>query len=168
MNRVLDCDSLLKRNETESFLKRLITGEKDGLATTRTCEKNHDQKAIKLHRLATPTLNRNKLMLCVKSSTSADGGTSRYRGATDDGPAAPPKAPRDGGGRGAECELRRPSSSNLRRSYRQHQEYASPRRVHRARVRGSVRTLRRGPRFAMSAEQLAGLQALRECSGHSR
>lgn len=35
--RLLICDSLLKRNEIEPLLKRLITG--DGRTTIRTCEK---------------------------------------------------------------------------------------------------------------------------------
>ncbi|GBP77733.1 hypothetical protein EVAR_55397_1 [Eumeta japonica] len=45
MNCVLVCDSLLKGNETEPLLKRLVEGHKNELPTTTTCENNHGQKA---------------------------------------------------------------------------------------------------------------------------
>ncbi|GBP33735.1 Mariner Mos1 transposase [Eumeta japonica] len=66
MNRVLICDFLLKRNKTESFLKRLITVDEKWI----TCDKNVRRRFWSKgkrapHTIAKPRLTRNKLMLCI-------------------------------------------------------------------------------------------------------
>ncbi|CAH2226510.1 jg57 [Pararge aegeria aegeria] len=55
MNRVLICDSLLRRNETEPFLKKLITGDERSWSTAGQASQT----------VAKPGLTRNKMMLCV-------------------------------------------------------------------------------------------------------
>ena len=42
------CDSLLERNETDPFLKRFITGDKNGFFTITTCEKGHGASEMSL------------------------------------------------------------------------------------------------------------------------
>ncbi|GBP90233.1 Histone-lysine N-methyltransferase SETMAR [Eumeta japonica] len=44
MNRVLICDSLVKRHETEPFLKRLFTGDEKWMNYNKNAKKNHGQK----------------------------------------------------------------------------------------------------------------------------
>ncbi|GBP40029.1 Histone-lysine N-methyltransferase SETMAR [Eumeta japonica] len=65
MNRVLICDSLLKRNEAEPFLKRLITGDDKCIYYLR----QERVKKIMVKRQANsidkPRLTHNKLMLCI-------------------------------------------------------------------------------------------------------
>ena len=45
MNRVLICDSLLRRNETEPFLKKLITGDETWITNDKNVRKRSWSKA---------------------------------------------------------------------------------------------------------------------------
>ncbi|GBP76128.1 Histone-lysine N-methyltransferase SETMAR [Eumeta japonica] len=67
MNRVLTCNSLLKRNETEPFLKILITVDENSITYVKNVRKNHSQKARSStdYNKRKPGLTGNKLMLCV-------------------------------------------------------------------------------------------------------
>ncbi|KAJ0171629.1 hypothetical protein K1T71_013179 [Dendrolimus kikuchii] len=66
MNRVLICDSLLRRNETESFLKKLITGDEKWITYDKNVRKRSWSKAGQASQtVAKPGLTRNKVMLCV-------------------------------------------------------------------------------------------------------
>ena len=67
MNRVLICDSLLRRNETEPFLKKLITGDEKWNTYDKNVRKRSWSKAGQASQtVAKPGLTRNKVMLCVK------------------------------------------------------------------------------------------------------
>lgn len=66
IQRVSICDSLLKRNNAEPFLKRLITGDEKWV----TYDKNVRKRSWSKHgqasqTVAKPGLTRNKVMLCV-------------------------------------------------------------------------------------------------------
>ncbi|KAJ0183521.1 hypothetical protein K1T71_001497 [Dendrolimus kikuchii] len=66
MNGVLICDSLLRRNETEPFLKKLITGDKKWITYDKNVRKRSWSKAGQASQtVAKPGLTRNKVMLCV-------------------------------------------------------------------------------------------------------
>ncbi|TLM46186.1 hypothetical protein FEC26_18845, partial [Acinetobacter baumannii] len=66
MNRVLICDSLLRRNETEPFLKKLITGDEKWITYDKNVRERLWSKAGQASQtLAKPGLTRNKVMLCV-------------------------------------------------------------------------------------------------------
>ncbi|KAJ0183237.1 hypothetical protein K1T71_001213 [Dendrolimus kikuchii] len=66
MNRVLICDSLLRRNETEPFLKKLITGDEKWITYDKNVRKRSWSKAGQASQtVAKPGLTRNKVMLCV-------------------------------------------------------------------------------------------------------
>ncbi|KAJ0178580.1 hypothetical protein K1T71_005355 [Dendrolimus kikuchii] len=66
MNRVLICDSLLRRNETEPFLKKLITGDEKWITYDKNVRKRSWSKAGHASQtVAKPELTRNKVMLCV-------------------------------------------------------------------------------------------------------
>ncbi|GBP71778.1 Histone-lysine N-methyltransferase SETMAR [Eumeta japonica] len=66
MNRELICDCLLKRNETETFLKRLITGDEKWIANDKNVRKRSWSKGKQAPQIiAKPVLTRNKLMLRV-------------------------------------------------------------------------------------------------------
>ncbi|KAJ0176139.1 hypothetical protein K1T71_008313 [Dendrolimus kikuchii] len=66
MNRVLICDSLLRRNETEPFLKKLITGDEKWITYDKNVRKRSWSKASQASQsVAKPGLTRNKVMLCV-------------------------------------------------------------------------------------------------------
>ncbi|KAJ0176901.1 hypothetical protein K1T71_006910 [Dendrolimus kikuchii] len=66
MNRVLICDSLLRRNETEPFLKKLITGDEKWITYDKNVRKRSWSKAVQASQtVAKPGLTRNKVMLCV-------------------------------------------------------------------------------------------------------
>ncbi|KAJ0176797.1 hypothetical protein K1T71_007976 [Dendrolimus kikuchii] len=66
MNRVLICDSLLRRNETEPFLKKLITGDEKWITYDKNMRKRSWSKAGQASQtVAKPGLTRNKVMLCV-------------------------------------------------------------------------------------------------------
>ncbi|KAJ0176832.1 hypothetical protein K1T71_008011 [Dendrolimus kikuchii] len=66
MNRVLICDSLLRRNETEPFLKKLITGDEKWITYDKNGRKRSWSKAGQASQtVAKPGLTRNKVMLCV-------------------------------------------------------------------------------------------------------
>ena len=47
--RISIYDSLLKRNETDPFLMRIITGDGNGLFTITSCEKDHEASEMSLH-----------------------------------------------------------------------------------------------------------------------
>ncbi|GBP17860.1 Mariner Mos1 transposase [Eumeta japonica] len=66
MNHVLICDYLLKRNETEPFLKRLITSDEKCI----TYDKNVRKRSWSKGKQAPQTVaklgsSRNKLILCI-------------------------------------------------------------------------------------------------------
>ncbi|KAJ0174870.1 hypothetical protein K1T71_009978 [Dendrolimus kikuchii] len=64
MNRVLICDSLLRRNETEPFLKKLITGDEKWITYDKNVRKRSWSEAGQAsHTVAKPGLTRNKVML---------------------------------------------------------------------------------------------------------
>ncbi|CAH2254198.1 jg14376 [Pararge aegeria aegeria] len=66
MNRVLICDSLLRRNETEPLLKKLITGEEKWIMYDKNVRKRSWSKAGQASQtVVKPGLPRNKVMLCV-------------------------------------------------------------------------------------------------------
>ncbi|KAJ0180769.1 hypothetical protein K1T71_004173 [Dendrolimus kikuchii] len=66
MNRVLICDSLLRRNETEPFLKKLITGDEKWITYDKNVRKKSWSKAGQASQsVAKPGLTNNKVMLCV-------------------------------------------------------------------------------------------------------
>ncbi|KAJ0177163.1 hypothetical protein K1T71_007172 [Dendrolimus kikuchii] len=66
MNRVLICDSLLRRNETEAFLQKLITGDEKWITYAKNVRKRSWSKAGQASQtVAKPGLTRNKVMLCV-------------------------------------------------------------------------------------------------------
>ncbi|KAJ0177711.1 hypothetical protein K1T71_006584 [Dendrolimus kikuchii] len=66
MNRVLICDCLLRRNETEPFLKKLITGDEKWITYDKNVRKRSWSKAGQASQtVAIPGLTRNKVMLCV-------------------------------------------------------------------------------------------------------
>ncbi|KAJ0175787.1 hypothetical protein K1T71_008946 [Dendrolimus kikuchii] len=66
MNRVLICDSLLRRNETELFLKKLITGNEKWITHDKNVQKRSWSKTGQTSQtVAKPGLTRNKVMLCV-------------------------------------------------------------------------------------------------------
>ncbi|KAJ0179247.1 hypothetical protein K1T71_004959 [Dendrolimus kikuchii] len=66
MNRVLICDSLLRRNETEPFLKKLITGDEKWITYDKNVRKRSWQRAGQASQtVAKPWLTRNKVMLCM-------------------------------------------------------------------------------------------------------
>ncbi|KAJ0184081.1 hypothetical protein K1T71_000504 [Dendrolimus kikuchii] len=66
MNRVLICDSLLRRNETEPFLKKLITGDEKWITYDKNVRKRSWSKAGEASQtVARPGLTRNKVMLYV-------------------------------------------------------------------------------------------------------
>ncbi|GBP43968.1 Mariner Mos1 transposase [Eumeta japonica] len=67
MNRVLTCDYILKCNETEPFLKRLITGDEKWIAYDKNLQKRSWLKGNQtLQTIAKSRLTHNKLMLCVR------------------------------------------------------------------------------------------------------
>ena len=47
--RISICDSLLKRNETDPFLKRIITGDEKWVLTITSCEKDHGTSEMSIH-----------------------------------------------------------------------------------------------------------------------
>ncbi|CAH2216963.1 jg20785 [Pararge aegeria aegeria] len=51
MNRVLICDSLLRRNKTEPFLKKLITSDEMWIMYDKNVRKGRGQRPVRLHRL---------------------------------------------------------------------------------------------------------------------
>ncbi|KAJ0180109.1 hypothetical protein K1T71_004700 [Dendrolimus kikuchii] len=64
MSRVLICDSLLRRNETETFLKKLITGDGKWIMYDKNVRKRSWSKAGQASQtVAKPGLTRNKVML---------------------------------------------------------------------------------------------------------
>ncbi|KAL0852079.1 hypothetical protein ABMA28_000324 [Loxostege sticticalis] len=66
MNRVLICDSLLRRNETEPFLKKLITGDEKWITYDKNVRKRSWSKAGQASQtVAKPGLTSNKVMLCL-------------------------------------------------------------------------------------------------------
>lgn len=66
MNRVLICDSLLRLNETESFLEKLITGDENWITYDKNVWKKSWSKASQASQtVAKPGLTRNKVMLCA-------------------------------------------------------------------------------------------------------
>ncbi|KAJ0175163.1 hypothetical protein K1T71_009304 [Dendrolimus kikuchii] len=66
MNRVLICDSLLRHNETEPFLKKLITDDEKWITYDNNVRKRSWSKAGQASQtVAKPGLTRNKVMLCV-------------------------------------------------------------------------------------------------------
>ncbi|KAJ0177351.1 hypothetical protein K1T71_007360 [Dendrolimus kikuchii] len=65
INRVLICDSLLRRNETVPFLKKLITGDEKWITYDKNVRKRSWSKAGQASQtVAKPGLTRNKVMLC--------------------------------------------------------------------------------------------------------
>ncbi|KAJ0181732.1 hypothetical protein K1T71_002454 [Dendrolimus kikuchii] len=66
MNRVLICDSLLRRNETVPFLKKLITGDEKWITYDKNLRKRSWSKAGQASQtVAKPGLTRNKVILYV-------------------------------------------------------------------------------------------------------
>ncbi|KAJ0181486.1 hypothetical protein K1T71_003571 [Dendrolimus kikuchii] len=66
MNRVLICDPLLRRNETELFSKNLITGDEKWIMYDKNVRKKSWSTAGQASQtVAKPGLTRNKVMLCV-------------------------------------------------------------------------------------------------------
>ncbi|KAJ0171809.1 hypothetical protein K1T71_012572 [Dendrolimus kikuchii] len=66
MNRVLIGDSLIRRNETEPFLKKLITGDEKWITYDKNVRKRSWSKAAQASQtVAKPGLSRNKVMLCI-------------------------------------------------------------------------------------------------------
>ncbi|KAJ0182863.1 hypothetical protein K1T71_002232 [Dendrolimus kikuchii] len=66
MNRVLICDSLLRRKETEPFLKKLITGDEKWITYDNSVRKRSWSKADQASQtVVKPGLTRNKVMLCI-------------------------------------------------------------------------------------------------------
>ena len=47
--RISICDSLLKRNETDTFLKRIVTGGEEWVVYDKSCEKDHGASEMSLH-----------------------------------------------------------------------------------------------------------------------
>jgi len=65
MDRINICDTLLKRNEIEPFLKRMITGDKKWITYDNpTRKKSWIKKEEKAQAIAKSGLTRKKVMLC--------------------------------------------------------------------------------------------------------
>ncbi|KAJ0170203.1 hypothetical protein K1T71_014131 [Dendrolimus kikuchii] len=65
MNHVLICDSLLRRNETDPFLKKLVTGDEKWITYDKNVRKRSWSKAGQASQTAAkPGLTRNKVC-CV-------------------------------------------------------------------------------------------------------
>ena len=67
MDRINICDMLLKRNEIESFLKRMITGDEKWITYDNPTRKRSwwIKKGEKAQAIAKPGLTRKKMILCV-------------------------------------------------------------------------------------------------------
>ncbi|KAL0883504.1 hypothetical protein ABMA27_016869 [Loxostege sticticalis] len=66
MNSVLICDSLIRRNKSEPFLKKLITGDEKWITYDKNVQKRSWSKAGQASQTgAKPGLTRNKVMVCV-------------------------------------------------------------------------------------------------------
>jgi len=66
MDRINICDMLLKRNEIEPFLKRMITGDEKWITYDNpTRKKSWIKKGEKAQAIAKPGLTRKKVMLYV-------------------------------------------------------------------------------------------------------
>ncbi|GBP77603.1 hypothetical protein EVAR_90239_1 [Eumeta japonica] len=73
MNRILICDSLLKRDETEPFLKRSITGDEIWITNDKNVRKRSWSKGKQAPQtIAKPGLTRNKLTLCVRADNTPE------------------------------------------------------------------------------------------------
>jgi len=66
IDRINICDMLLKRNEIEPFLKRMITGDEKWITyDNSTRKRSWIKKGEKAQAIAKPELTRKKVMLCV-------------------------------------------------------------------------------------------------------
>ena len=66
MDRINICDTLLKRNEIEPFLKRIITGDEKWITHDNpTRKRSWTKKGEKAQATAKPGLTRKKMMLYV-------------------------------------------------------------------------------------------------------
>jgi len=65
MDRINICNTLLKRNEIEPFLKRMIIGEKWITYDSPIRKRSWIKKGEKAQAIAKPRLTRKKVMLCV-------------------------------------------------------------------------------------------------------
>jgi len=62
MDRIKICDTLLKRNEIEPFLKRMITGDEKWITYDNPTKKRWIKKEEKVQAIAKPRLTRKKVM----------------------------------------------------------------------------------------------------------
>jgi len=66
MDRINICDTLLKRNEIEPFLKRMITGDEKWITYDNpTRKRSWIKKGEKAQAILKSGLTRKKMMLCV-------------------------------------------------------------------------------------------------------
>ncbi|GBP18272.1 hypothetical protein EVAR_9115_1 [Eumeta japonica] len=88
MNRVLICESLLKRNETEPFWKKLITG---GKKWTRTCKKIIVKRQANLTAVAPASIRANDKSRAVKQHQLCSYGAAEYDSRHGTVPVRPPR-----------------------------------------------------------------------------